>query len=165
MIFSPWWRKLVLTAHVTTSVGFIGAVAAFLALALLGATAADALMVRSAYIAMQAITWAVILPLAAAALGIGILASLGTQWGLVRHYWVIFKLALTLIAIVVLLLQLRVINALAAAALIGDLSTLAQGRAAMIVHSLGGTLVLVAVTILSVYKPRGMTSAAAARLS
>ena len=158
MTFSPWWKKPALTVHVASSVGFIGAVAAFLAPAILGATSADLQIAGAADVAMSAIAWAVILPLAAASLGIGIVSSLGTAWGLFRHYWVIFKLALTLIAIVVLLVQAKSIDALVAAALTGDLSTLATARVAMIVHSAGGILVLIAVTVLSVHKPRGMTA-------
>ena len=43
-------RKFALTAHVTCSVGWLGAVAGFLALAVTGLTSPDAQMVRAAYL-------------------------------------------------------------------------------------------------------------------
>jgi hypothetical protein len=45
---TPSIRKLLLTAHITLSVGWFGAVAAFLALAIVGLTSRDAEMVRTA---------------------------------------------------------------------------------------------------------------------
>ena len=56
-------RKLGLTAHVTTSIGWLGAVAAFLALAVAGLTGQDVPTVRGAYLAMGLTAWYVILPL------------------------------------------------------------------------------------------------------
>ena len=76
-------RKLLLVVHVGTSVGFPGAVAGFLALAIVGATSGDAVVVRSTYIAMAVMTWDVIVPLAAASLLIGIVESLVTPVGAV----------------------------------------------------------------------------------
>jgi len=46
-------RKVVLTAHVTFSVGWLGADAGFLALAIVGMTSQDSQMVRAAYFAMD----------------------------------------------------------------------------------------------------------------
>ena len=64
MIMSPGLRKFALTAHVTSSIGWFGAVAAFLALAIAGLTSQDAQIVRAAYLAMELTTWFVIVPLA-----------------------------------------------------------------------------------------------------
>jgi hypothetical protein len=60
---TPGLRKLALTAHVTSSVGWLGAVAGFLALAVAGLTSEDAQMVRAAYLAMELTGWFVIVPL------------------------------------------------------------------------------------------------------
>src|SRR5438876_11267704 len=65
---TPSLRKFALTAHVTFSVGWFGAVAAFLALAIAGLTAQDPPMVRAAYLAMAFIGWWVIVPCSFAAL-------------------------------------------------------------------------------------------------
>jgi ABC-type nickel/cobalt efflux system permease component RcnA len=80
-------RKLVLTAHITFSVGWLGAVAVFLALAIAGLTSRDPQMVRAAYSAMELTARFVIVPLAIASLFSGLIQSLGTPWGLFRHYW------------------------------------------------------------------------------
>jgi hypothetical protein len=53
MTMRPRLRKFALTAHVTSSVGWLGAVAGFLALAVAGLTSQDAQMVRAAYLAMD----------------------------------------------------------------------------------------------------------------
>lgn len=156
-MFTPYWRKFFLTLHVATSVGFPGAVAAFLALATVGATTSEIEVARASYVAMATLTWAVIVPLAAASLMLGLVQSLGTPWGLVRYYWIVVKLVLTVIAAAVLLLQLKTIDTLAAAALTGDLGALTGSRYGMIGHAAGGLAVLIVAIVLSVFKPRGMT--------
>ena len=158
MTLSANWRKLVLILHVTTSVGFMGAVAAFLALAVAGAATSDTALAEGSYLAMRVVTWDVIVPLAFASLPIGILQSLGTAWGLFRYYWVIIKLVLTLFAVAVLMLQTMAVDALSAAAHSGDLASYGGARFSMILHGTGGLLVLVAVNVLSIYKPRGVTA-------
>ncbi len=57
MTMTPGLRKFALTSHVTSSVGWLGAVAAFLALAVAGLSSRDDTMVRAAYIAMHVTTW------------------------------------------------------------------------------------------------------------
>jgi len=47
------FRRVALTAHVAFSVGWLGADAAFLALAIVGTTSQDSQMVRAAYFAMD----------------------------------------------------------------------------------------------------------------
>lgn len=46
-------RKFALTAHVTSSVGWLGAVAVFLALAVVGLIRQDAPTVRGVYLVME----------------------------------------------------------------------------------------------------------------
>lgn len=90
-------RKVALTAHVAASVGWLGAVCAFLALALSGVLSADAAIVRAAYIGMHLTTWYVIVAFCLASFLTGVIEGLGTPWGLVRHYWVLLQLVLTLL--------------------------------------------------------------------
>lgn len=156
---TPSLRKLTLTAHVTTSVGWLGALAVFLAHALASLISRDEQMVRAASLAMGLTAWFVILPLSLASLTTGLVQALGTAWGLFRHYWVLFKLLLTTVATIVLLLKLGPISYLAdvaaAAALPGaDLIGL---RTSLMVHAAGGLLLLLTVATLAIYKPRGMT--------
>ncbi len=89
---SPGVRKFVLTTHLTASVGWIGAVVAYLALGVSAVTTQEAQTVRAAWIAMEVTGWYAIVPLALAALLTGIVMSLGTPWGLFRHYWVLSRL-------------------------------------------------------------------------
>jgi hypothetical protein len=156
---TPSLRKLLLTAHITFSVGWFGAVAAFLALAIAGLTSRDAQMVRTAYLAMELTARFVIVPLALASLISGLIESLGTPWGLFRHYWVLVKLLLTIFATIVLLAKMPLIGYAARRAAETTLSR-ADLRAVGIqlaAHATGGLLVLLVVTALSVYKPWGLT--------
>jgi hypothetical protein len=159
MTLGPGLRKFALTAHVACSVGWLGAVAGFLALAVAGLSSRDPQTVAAAYPAMELITVCVIVPLSLASLLTGIIQSLGTPWGLFRHYWVLIKLLLTSVATVVLLLQLGPLGYLGNAAR-GASSPIADLRVlgtSMAIHGAGGLLVLLMTTILSVYKPRGLT--------
>ncbi|MBB5234333.1 hypothetical protein [Deinococcus budaensis] len=157
MTMTPSLRRFTLTAHVAASVGWLGAVAAFLALAVVGLTSQDPQVARAAAIAMEPITRFVIVPLALAALVTGILQALGTPWGLFRHYWVLIKLILTVVATGILLLQMEGIHSVAGLATAATLSNaeLRGAMQSMVLHAGGGALVLLVVTTLSVYKPRG----------
>jgi hypothetical protein len=159
MTLSPRLRKSTLTVHVISSVGLLGAVAAFLILAVAGLVGRDAQTVRAAYTANGLTAWFLIVPLSYAALLTGIIQSLGTKWGLFRHYWVLAKLLLTVLAVIVLLLQMEGITYLAGVAAETTFSDadLIGLRRSIGLHAAGGVLVLLATTILSVCKPRGMT--------
>ena len=159
MTMTPGLRKLALTAHVTASVGWLGALAVFLAHAVASLMSQDAQTVRAADLAMGLTAWFVILPLSIASLITGLVQALGTSWGLLRHYWVLAKLLLTTIATVVLLLKLGPISYLAGAVAERGLSgaDLNGLRTSLLAHATGGLLVLLAATTLAVYKPPGMT--------
>src|SRR5216684_2530240 len=159
MTMAPSLRKFTLTAHVTSSVGLLGSIAAFLALAVAGLASQDAQIVRAAYPAMELIARFVIVPFAFASLLTGLIQSLGTPWGLFRHWWVLVKLLLTVFATIVLLVQMELISYAARLAAEATLPR-ADLRAAgiqLVVHAAGGLLVLLVPTVLSVYKPPGMT--------
>jgi DMSO/TMAO reductase YedYZ heme-binding membrane subunit len=107
---SPGIRKFALAAHLTVSIGWFGAVAAYLALDVTVATSQDLQTLRAAYLAMELIARFVIVPLAVTSLLTGIVMSLGTKWGLFRHYWVLISLVLTVVATAVLLVETRAIR-------------------------------------------------------
>ncbi len=158
MIMTPRLRKFALAAHLTFSVGWIGTVVLYLALGVAAVTSQDAQTVRAAWIAMELSGWYVIVPLALASLLTGLVMALGTKWGLFRHYWVLISLLLTMVATVVLLVETRTIGHLADAA--ADPATSGDDLRALgstLVHSVGGTVVLLVILVLNVYKPRGMT--------
>jgi hypothetical protein len=159
MPFTKPVRKFALLMHILSSVGWIGAVAAFLVLALAGLTATNPAVVRAVYIAMEPVTWLIIVPLAFASLATGLLLSFGTPWGILRHYWVVFKLVINLLSLPLLLLHARIIDRLAAKATLGNLSAadLHPDRLQLVVASSASLAVLVVATLLSIYKPRGLT--------
>jgi hypothetical protein len=156
----PRLRSFALALHVVSSVGLFGAVASFLALGVAGLISDDDPTVRATYIAMELITWSIIVPLSFACLLTGIIQSLGTPWGLFRHYWVLAKLLLTVLAIIVLLLQIEPIRYVAGVAAKTTLSSadLRDLRTSLVLpHAAGGLLVLFVAIMLSIYKPRGLT--------
>ncbi len=159
MIMTPGLRKGALTAHVTSSVGWLGAVAGFLALSVAGLTSQDAQLVRAAYLAMKLTAWFVIVPLCIASLLTGLVSSLGTTWGLFRHYWVVAKLLMTIPATILLLVHMQPISRMAEAAAQATLSSTDLGRLRMqlVVEAGAALLVLLVATALSVYKPQGRT--------
>ena len=161
MKLSPTWRKIALSAHVTSSVGWFGAVIAFLVLAVIGlrGNGGDGL-IRSAYLAMESVGWFVIVPFSLASLATGLIQSFGTQWGLVRHYWVVAKLLITVGATLLLLLHMQVVNTVAEAANSAALSVdhLRDPRMQLVADAGAAGVVLLIAIVLSVFKPQGRTS-------
>lgn len=157
MTMTPWIRKLALTAHVTTTVGWLGAVVAFLALAAVGLTSQDAQTVRGVYLVMEPAAWLVLVPLAFASLLTGIVQALGTTWGLFRHYWVLFKLLITVFITIVLLIYMETFRVMAGVAAdpSADLGSVRNVSPAL--HAVLALVVLLVAVVLAIYKPRGMT--------
>jgi hypothetical protein len=159
MIMTPGLRKLALTAHVTSSIGWFGAVSAFLALAIAGMASQNPQLVRATYLVMGLITWFVIVPLVLVSLLSGVVSSLGTRWGLFRYYWVLMKFVITILATLVLLVHTQPIDLLASVAaktaVLG--ADLHGAQLEMVIASSLALVVLLVLTVLSVYKPRDMT--------
>jgi hypothetical protein len=153
-------RKAALLAHVASSVGWLGAVAAFLALAVTGYVTPDQGVMRAAYTVMEVLGWTALVPLSLLTLLTGVLQGLGTSWGIVKHYWVLMKLLITTVSTAILLLYMRTLSALADAAAQG---TTGGGTAGIlpnfspILHSGAALIVLLTALGLSTYKPRGLT--------
>lgn len=149
-----------LTAHVTASLGWLGAVAAFLVLAIAGLTSDNLQTVRASYLSMDLITWFVIVPLSFASPITGIIQALGTEWGLFRHYWVLIKFLITIPSTLFLLLHLKPIGHLAH---VVSETILARGelsgmRIQLVANAAAAIVVLLVATILSIYKPSGLTA-------
>ena len=159
MMMTPGFRKLTLTTHVTSSVGWLGSVAAFLALAVAGLSSAESEIVRAAYVGMHLTTWYVIVPFCFAAFFTGLVEGLGTPWGLFRHYWVVTKLILTVLATILLLVHTQPIDHVANVAMQTALASadLRQLRIQLVGDASAALFVLLVTTMLSVYKPWGMT--------
>jgi hypothetical protein len=156
----PSLRKFVRTAQITFTVGWLGAVAGFLVLAIAGLTSQDAQIVRASYLAMELMTRFIIVPLSLAPLLLtGPILSLGTPWGLFRHYWIVIKLLINILSTIILLVHLQPINYLARVAAERTLSSADRSLQIQLVVAAGaGLLALLVATALAVYKPRGMTT-------
>jgi len=160
MTLTPRVRKFVLTAHVTASVGWLGAVAGFLALAIAAMASPDTQVVRAANLTMEVTGWFVLLPLSLTSLLTGLVQSLGTPWGLFRHYWILAKLLINVLATIVLLLYMQTLGHLAGEARdatpsAADLRELSSPSP--VLHAGAALVLLLVATGLSIYKPRGVT--------
>ena len=162
MLMSPRLSKALLTSHITTSVGWIGAVIVFIVLGFAGLTSDDLQLVRSSYLAMELSAWFVIVPFCLASLFTGILQATGTKWGLFKYYWIVVKLFITVAMTVLLLLHLQPIEYLAGLAKQSDFSN--NGNSGHVINLIAkaGTAVigLLFITTISVYKPWGKVALA-----
>ena len=128
----------------------------YLALGAAAVSNQGAQTIRSAWLGMEVMGWFVIVPLAVASLITGIFISVGTKWGLFRHYWVVVSLTLTLFSVVVLLLHMPTVSSTADVARDADLATL-RSLGGDLFHPGVGLVVLLVVQVLNVYKPQGLT--------
>jgi hypothetical protein len=157
MAFAPALRRFTLTTHVTSSVGWAGAVLVFVALAAIGLRSEDERTVRGAYLVMAPAAWFVLVPLAHASLFSGIALSLGTPWGLIRHYWVALKLVITAFSTVILLIYMGTFRQMAGVAAdpVAELGLVRNPSP--LLHAILALMLLFVATVLAIYKPFGMT--------
>lgn len=141
-------HKAVLALHIVTSVGWFG-MAATVAFLAIGASATDRASLREALYRTLTLTPWLSVPTGLVAFGIGAFLSVGTIWGLVRHWWVVAKMAIAAAVIVTDLVVLAPAahRALATGTAPGPL------RDGAIAHCVA----LIVATVLSVFKPRGRT--------
>jgi hypothetical protein len=152
-------RKGALVVHVVCSVGWLGGVVASLVLGIGVLAGEDANLVRASALALESVGWWVLVPASFASLTTGLIQSWGTSWGLLRHYWVIIKLVMNVFATGLLLLYMQTLSALADAARLsvsGDVAALRDPSPT--VHAAAAVVLLLVATVLSIYKPRGVTS-------
>jgi len=139
----------------------VGAIGAFLTLAV-ASFARDPAVARAAYLLMDVVGRGALLPLSIGALVSGIVQSLGTKWGLFRHYWVVVKLVLTSLAVAALFLhQTTAITEAARLAAEAATPVLASGRlkelgVQLLADSALALSALLAVTLIAVFKPWGL---------
>jgi hypothetical protein len=152
---SPRLYKVLLTAHVTTSVGWLGVVFAKFVLALAAATAASPGVVAALLVSLDVLNGA-FAPVASGAIVTGVLLSLGTRWGLLQHYWVVAKLALS-VGVIGTAVQLAPRLVGLAAPQEPTLLGLPWAPAVLLAFAAVHLLMLGAATVLSVCKPWGKT--------
>ena len=155
---TPGFQRINLIAHVTTSMGWLGAVVSFVALSIVGLLSHQPQVVRSCYVAMNIVGAAVIVPLSLTALLTGIVQSTVTHWGLFRYYWVVTKLVLTVLATALLLLhQFTAVSEAARQAQLAAEGMQSVGALArqLVFDSSAAVVVLLVITVIAVLKPWG----------
>lgn len=158
MTLSPRARRAALTLHVASSVGWLGAVIAFLGFAAVGLASDDEDTVRGAYLVMEPAARFVLVPLAFATVVTGVLQSLITVWGLLRHYWVLFKLLIAVVSTAILLIYLETFSSMAAVAADENAELAAVRNPSPLIHAALAIALLVTAIVLAVFKPRGLTA-------
>lgn len=158
MTMTSGLRKIALTTHITSTLGWLGGIVGFLALAIAGLRSNDPQLARGSYLAMELMGWYVLVPLCVASLATGLVMSLGTQWGLFRHYWVLIKFVITVVSAVILFMYTETLGQLGDLARNPAISADALKNSSPVLHSSLAILALLVNTVLSVYKPRGLTA-------
>jgi uncharacterized membrane protein len=154
----PSVRTFALTVHVVTAVGWIGAVLVFLALGIMGLVSSVDAAVRGVYTVMEPAAWAVLVPLAFASLVTGLVMSLGTAWGVFRHYWVLLKLLITVVATLILLVYMGTFREMARLAADASAPLELVRNPSPVLHAVLAVIALLTATVLAIYKPLGMTA-------
>ncbi|MGH2819876.1 MAG: hypothetical protein ACRDJ5_04400 [Actinomycetota bacterium] len=95
--------------------------------------------------------------MAFASLLTGLIQSLGSTWGLFRHYWILFKLLINVVATIVLLTYMETFRYMAEVAADPSADLGMVRNASPVLHAALALLLLLVATTLAVYKPRGMT--------
>lgn len=140
--------KIALTAHVLASVGWFGVAVVVAFCGLAAAATDDPTLAHALYRTMEAVPWLSI-PVGLVAAATGGVLSIGTIYGLIRHWWVVAKIA---IAAAVITTDAVLVGRVAHnAAVSGDPATPLYGS------TIAHLVVLAVATVLSVFKPRGRT--------
>jgi hypothetical protein len=153
----PRTRKIALTAHVATSVGWLGAAYTMVVLTICGLVSTNPALRLACYEITHLFDEVVNIPLGLSMLTSGLIVSLGTKWGLVKYRWVLTKFVVS----TALLVLIPVLSVPRLEPLIHQLQSglpVATGLAvAQVAISLGTVAALTVVTTISVFKPWGRT--------
>lgn len=166
---SPWWRKGALVLHAVCGIGWMGADIALFLLLLNARTTTNATEAISGYTAVSLIVPIAVPPLCLGILLTGLLLGWGTSWGLLRHWWVFVKLLLSVtMTILVFVGLLPAIHSIPGIAQLATADAVRQRLGALTAQLLFPPAVsfgmLATATILSIFKPRGLTPWSRARV-
>jgi Predicted integral membrane protein (DUF2269) len=143
---SPRARRALLSAHIVISVGLLGDVAGFIAVAIRAAGTDDPEVARASYDILAMFSTFFGIPLSFGALLTGIALGRGTKWGVVRYPWTTAKLLLIL---TVVLMGAFVLGP--SVEQMRDGSGGVEGR--ILLGALWDLVALGSATVLSVFKP------------
>ncbi|MEU7928059.1 hypothetical protein [Micromonospora sp. NPDC049801] len=146
---APRTRKALLTLHLVTSLGWLGADLVLLTLGIAAQRGADPAVVYPVAGLVGTVLFA---PLSVLVWLVGVASALLTPWGLLRYRWVVIKLVITTV-MVGLVLFLLTPNLRHAAALGAALPT--RDRADLVIAPAVSTSLMIIATVLSTYKPWG----------
>ena len=145
-MLAPRTRRIVLTTHIVASVGLLGDVAVYLAVATRAATTSDPALQSACYELLTMFGFVFGIPLSLASLATGVTLGLGSKWGVLRYPWVTTKLALN---VSVILVGALVLGPTADAMRTGD----GDAGGLLIVGAAYDVAALTLATTLSVFKP------------
>jgi uncharacterized membrane protein len=157
--YSQPLRKSLLVVHIIAGLSWIGIDIALLPLLYAAYTSGDPVVVASALRAISLVIPPTVPVLSLAILISGLLLGLGTTWGLTRYWWVLAKLALsilmTVLVFTVLVPAVTSLEVQAAAGATAQALRNSLGRAltALIFPPVVSASMLSLATILSVFKP------------
>jgi hypothetical protein len=152
-------RKFLVFIHITTSVAWLGAVIAYLCIAVVGLRNSDDKRMVGSLQNMVLIGDDVLIPLSIGAFASGVVVSLTGPWGIVRHWWITITLLLAAVSVLILEKHMTTVTFIDKAASSGSLSlkALSHMRGELSKHPAGGLIILLIASALSVYKPPGLT--------
>src|SRR3954465_6528917 len=90
--WSPRARRVWLTAHITASVGLLGDLLGFMAVAIRGTTTDNPAVAEGCWNVLQLFGFAFGIPLSVASIATGVALGVGSKWGVFRYPWVTMKL-------------------------------------------------------------------------
>ncbi|MFD9893064.1 hypothetical protein ACFWY9_27285 [Amycolatopsis sp. NPDC059027] len=155
-------RQCWLVAHVASSVGWFGVAASQLALKIIAHTTDSDAVRHTDHLTAQVFDRYLMIPLVLVALGTGLVLSLCTKWGLLRHYWVTAKFVLTIALMIADTIWMGGWVAEAVEYTASGGASAAPGYRDTLAHLLAGSVVnlvaILAMVVLSVVKPFGRTS-------
>ncbi|WP_067480681.1 DUF2269 family protein [Actinomadura hibisca] len=152
---SPRTRKANVVLHVIVSITWLGLDVGLLTLTVTALTTGDPATLRAALVAMRIFGDVLLIPAALLTLASGLVLSLGTHWGVTRHYWVLAKVVLTLTALTLTVFALRPELHHAAEAALA--ATPVTPSAQMLFPPVVSLTMYVSMTVLSVCRPWGRT--------
>jgi hypothetical protein len=156
------WCNLLVSLHVASAVGVLGADLVLLTFGLASLGGADPLTI---YPAARLVGTFVVAPLALLTLATGVLLGLLTRWGLFTYWWVTIKLAIVLVLTGAVLFVLVPSLAATAAAVSGpepQVLTAGQRIPLVLAPAVASTLLVVAL-LLAIFKPGWRLRSGAAR--
>lgn len=142
---APSIRRAILSLHIVASVGLLGEVSGFLAVAIQAARTDDPAFAATSYDLLATFSLVFGIPLSLTALVTGVILGRRSKWGVFRYPWVAIKLGL--------LASVILVGALVLGPTVDRLRDGGGGETLVIAGASWDVLALVLATGLSVYKP------------